>query len=537
MTASNIGIQVGGAQEPLQEISINPATLQENGRVPLTTQEEFAQVFERARAAQRKWAETSYAERGGYILKMADYIRDHADELATDISADNGKLKIDAFNTEVLPSIMSCQWYAKNAPKVLKDELLPPPSLLFFNKWSKRVYQSIGVLGIISPWNYPFSIPFGELVMALMAGNAVVLKVAAQTPMVGVAIERVVKASGLPEGLFHHVVASGSSALASMLENGVDKMFFTGSTYAGKQVMKACAEYLVPCSLELGGNDAMVVLDDAPIERAVNGALWGAYQNAGQSCGGVKRVYVHEKVYDEFVTMAVAKTKALRHGVNGYDVDMGAVTTEKQHQTLKRELQMALDNGATIAAQSQPVGQQDGYFFPATLLTDVTPDMPFLQDEIFGPFMPVVKVSSEAEAIELANKSQYGLTASVWTSSNDRGKRVAMKLQAGAVTVNDHLYTHGIANTEWGGPKESGIGRTHGTLGLHEVSESKIINWDLFPTLAHNNPWWFPFDEEIYRTMLQVTGYAKPRSIFEWLKLSVTTIPKLVGRMFKPWKV
>jgi acyl-CoA reductase-like NAD-dependent aldehyde dehydrogenase len=285
--------------EVAYEVSYNPATLEEIGRLPLTTQAEFEEIFEKARKAQNLWAQVSFKERAKYILKMADYLRDNADELADIISQDNGKLKIDALNTEIIPSIMSCTWYAKNAPKVLKSSLLPPSSMLFFNKWSKRVYQPIGTLGIISPWNYPFSIPFGELVMALMAGNAVVLKVAAQTPMVGDAIDRVVKASGLPDGLFTHVVGSGSKVIESMLSNGANKIFFTGSTFAGKQVMKSCAEYLVPCSLELGGNDAMVVLEDAPIERAVNGGMWAAFQNAGQSCGGVKRVYVHEKVYDE----------------------------------------------------------------------------------------------------------------------------------------------------------------------------------------------------------------------------------------------
>ncbi|MDF1764219.1 MAG: aldehyde dehydrogenase family protein, partial [Oleibacter sp.] len=452
--------------EVAYEVSINPATLEEIGRLPLTTESEFKTTFIRAKEAQKEWAKLSYKARGQYILKMVDYIRDHADELADIISQDNGKLKIDALNTEVLPSIMGAKWYVKNAPKVLKDQLLPPSSLLFFNKWSKRIYQPIGTLGIISPWNYPFSIPFGEIVMALMAGNAVVLKVAAQTPMVGDTIEKVIKSSGLPEGLFTHVVGSGSKVLASMLENGANKIFFTGSTYAGKQVMKSCAEYLVPCSLELGGNDAMVVLEDAPIERAVNGGMWAAYQNAGQSCGGVKRVYVHEKVYDEFVAMAITKTNALRHGFNNYDTDIGAVTTEKQFLTLQEELKMALENGATIAAQSQPVGSQKGYFFPATLLTDVTHDMEFTKEEIFGPLMPIIKVSSEEEAIRMANESQYALSASVWTASNARGKKVAAQIKAGAVTVNDHLYSHGIANTEWGGPKESGIGRTHGALGL-----------------------------------------------------------------------
>jgi len=514
------------------EVSTNPATLEEVGRLPLTTPDELKAIFQQAKTAQKTWAELSYKERKVYILKMADYIRDHADEIATVISKDSGKLKIDALNTEVLPAMMSCMWYADNASKVLKSRLLPPPSLLFFNKWSKRIYQPIGTVGIISPWNYPLSIPFGEIIMALMAGNAVVLKAAAQTPMVGNMIATIINSADLPAGLFTHVVGSGSKVLNGMLENGVDKIFFTGSTYAGKQVMKSCADYLVPCSLELGGNDAMIVLEDAPIQRAVEGGLWAAFQNAGQSCGGVKRVYVMESVYDEFVSEAIQRTQALRHGDNGYDAELGSVTTEKQFQTLQNELQMALDNGATIAAQSQAVGENKGYFFPATLLTNVTHEMPFIQDEIFGPFMPIIKVKSEEEAIQYANDSQYGLSASVWTNNRKHGMRIAEKIDAGAVVINDHLYSHGIANTEWGGPKDSGIGRTHGALGLLEVAESKIVNWDILSRFAKRNPWWFPFDEDRYQAMLKLTYFANPQSVVRWLKISVTVLPKVMINMF-----
>lgn len=521
--------------EVTYETSINPATLEENGRIALTPLNQFDDIFAKAAVAQQSWARVSFKERAKYINKMADYIRDNADDLASIISRDNGKLKMDALMTEVLPCIMACTWYANNAGKVLKSKLLPPSSLLFFNKWSKRTYEPIGTVGVISPWNYPLSIPFGEVVMALMAGNAVVLKVAAQTPLVGEAIEKIIKASGLPEHLFTHVVGSGSKVLAGMLESGAKKIFFTGSTYAGKQVMKSCADYLVPCSLELGGNDAMIVLEDAPIERAVNGGMWAAYQNAGQSCGGVKRVYVHESVYDEFVEMAIAKTNALRHGYNGNDADLGSVTSEKQFLTLKKELDMALGNGATIAAESQPVGGQNGYFFPATLLTNVTHDMEFVQDEIFGPFMPIIKVSSEGQAIQFANDSQYGLTASVWTKSNSRGKRIAKELKAGAITVNDHLYTHGMSNTEWGGPKESGIGRTHGVLGLHEVAEPKVVNWDIIPGLSKRNAWWFPFDEATYNLVIKLVEYPKPKSMARWILLNLTVLPKVIKRMLTKW--
>ncbi|MDY7025401.1 MAG: aldehyde dehydrogenase family protein [Pseudomonadota bacterium] len=519
-----------------QTISINPATLEPNGVVDNTPLDEFPGIFDQARQVQKAWSNLSFKARAQHIRKMADYIRDNADEIAQSISNDNGKLKIDALVTEVIPCIGSINWYTKNASKVLKSELVLPSNLVFANKVSRRFYEPVGVVGIISPWNYPLSIPFGEIIMALMAGNAVVLKVAADTPTIGLLIERILSAAQLPKGLFTLVTGSGSKVVAGMLDNGVNKIFFTGSTTAGKAVMKACAEYLVPCSLELGGNDAMVVLDDADIEKAVNGALWAGCQNAGQSCGGVKRIYVMESVYDAFVEMAIQKVSALRHGNNSYDADIGAVTTEKQLLSLKKDLDAALEQGARVVAQSQPVGGQNGFFFPATLLVDVEHDMPFIQDEIFGPFLPVVKVHTEHEAIQKANDSQYGLTASVWTKSKKRGKAVAAQLEAGAVTINDHLYTHGLAETEWGGPKDSGIGRTHGKLGLLEMVEPKVVNWDWFAVMR-KNPWWFPFNEKKYQSMKKSAELMNPRSPFHWLFYLVTYLPTQVVKSMIPWKV
>lgn len=519
-----------------QTVSYNPATLEPNGVVDNTPLEDFADIFDKARKVQKAWGNVSYKTRATHMQRMADYIRDNADYLAETISKDNGKLKVDALVTEVIPAIGSINWYSKNAAKVLKDELILPSSLVFSNKLSKRTFQPLGVIGIVSPWNYPLSIPFGEIIMALMAGNAVVLKVAADTPMIGLLIKEILDHAALPEGLFTLVTGSGSKVVNAMLENGVNKIFFTGSTFAGKAVMKACAEYLTPCSLELGGNDAMIVLEDASIEKAVNGALWAGCQNAGQSCGGVKRVYVHEKVYDQFVEMATKKVAALRHGYNGFDADLGSVTTEKQFLSLKKDLELALEQGARIAAQSQPVGEQKGYFFPATLLVDVTHDMEFTKEEIFGPFLPIMKVKSEHEAIECANDSKYGLTASVWTGSNSRGKKVAKQLEAGAVTINDHLYTHGLAETDWGGPKESGLGRTHGKLGLYEMVEPKLVNWDWLGVMKVN-PWWFPFNEKKYKSLKKALEIMNPRSVFHGLYYTVTFLPVAILKSMSAWKV
>ena len=237
------------------------------------------------------------------------------------------------------------------------------------------------------------------------------------------------------------------------------------------------------------------------------------------------------------MSAATKKTNALRHGLSGYDSDIGSITTEKQYRTLQQELQSALDCGAIISAQSTPVGAQDGYFLPATLLTDVTTDMPFLQEEIFGPLLPIVKVSSEDEAIAEANKSQYGLTASVWTRNRRRGFQVAEKLQAGVVCVNDHLYTHGMPQLEWGGVKESGVGRTHGTQGLLEVTSTKIINVEMLPGMFKRNSWWFPFDERTYKNHLAMTAYEKPHSVVQWLVLNITILPTALLRQLRKWNL
>jgi len=373
--------------------------------------------------------------------------------------------------------------------------------------------------------------------MGLMAGNAVLLKVAAATIKVGEAIERIVRAGELPDGLFHHVVGSGGRVSQAFFDNGIDKLFFTGSVPTGKQLMAQAAKTLTPLSLELGGKDPMIVLPDADLERATNGAAWAGYQNAGQSCGGVERIYVHESVYEPFVELLAKKTRAMRHGPDrAFDVDMGAMTTEDQLATVKRQVDAAVAAGAKVVAQSSPTQPEaGGYFYPATLVTDVNHDMELMREETFGPVLPVMKFKSIEEAIQLANDSSMALTSSVWTRDLARGQEIARTLQSGVTTINDHLYTHGQSETPWGGWKESGIGRTHSALGLDEMTQPKLVNWDLVP--ARRNIWWFPFDKEAYDTMLAALRLAFPRSPGGFLR-DVTLVSRVMLRkMFSPWRV
>lgn len=516
-------------------VAYNPATGEEIGQVANTDMASVPTMFANAKQAQKIWAQRSFKQRAQALKGMRDYIVQHAEELALIVSKSNGKTLTDALGTEVLPCTLACEWYAKHAERILSDKKIPVDSVLFFNKKSVLQRKPLGVVGIISPWNYPLSIPFGEVVMGLMAGNAVILKVAAATPLVGEAINRIVEAGNLPEGLFQQIVGSGGAVSTAFFENNIDKIFFTGSVDVGKQLMEQAAKTLTPLSLELGGNDPMLVFEDADIERATNGAAWAGFQNAGQSCGGVERVYVHESIYDEFVDLLAKKVKSMRHGAgNNFNVDMGAMTTRGQLNTVEQHMEDALQKGAKIVAQSRPVGSQNGFFYPATLLTDTTEDMLLIRDETFGPVVPVMKFSTEEEAIGYANNSNLALTSSVWSKDAKRARRIAEQLESGVTTINDHLYTHGLSEMPWGGWKHSGLGRTHGPEGLLEMTHAKAINWDILP--AKRNLWWYPFDEQAYKALLNAQRFAYPRSKTEFVKSAAALTPYLVGKMFTKWK-
>lgn len=386
-----------------QCVGTDPATGEMVGALSYTPTELIPEIFAKARKAQAIWAEKSFKERASHLRLMREYIIEHADELAEVVSRSNGKTRMDAMVTEVLPCTLACNWYGKNAEKVLKAERREMSSIIWLGKRSRIEHEPLGVVGIISPWNYPLSIPFGEIVMGLMAGNAIVLKVAAATPMVGLAIEKIVQAGNLPDGLFAHIVGSGAQVSSAMFENGIDKLFFTGSVPAGKDLMAQASKTLTPLSLELGGKDPMIVLDDADIDRAVNGAAWAGFQNSGQSCGGVERIYVHHSIYQEFVSKLASKTRSLRQGVPdaGNTIDIGAMTTAKQRRAIERQVEGAVADGAKIVATAQLEQGLKGEFYPATVMTGVNHNMELMREETFGPVLPVMSFTTEQEAIGL----------------------------------------------------------------------------------------------------------------------------------------
>lgn len=519
---------------------LNPATGEALESVPNTPVDEVPRIIAKARDAQKKWAAKSFKERAVYIRRIKAFLAANCDRAAEVISKNNGKTRQDALATEVLPCIMACEWYAANTSKVLKDQQLPCGNILFANKSNVLTYSPLGVVGIISPWNYPFSIPFGEIIMGLMAGNAIVLKVATPTTLVGAFIEECIAAGNLPDGLFAHVVVSGAEVSKAFLAAGIDKIFFTGSVNVGRQLMAAAAATLTPLSLELGGKDPMIVCEDADLERAVNCACWAGYQNAGQSCGGVERIYVHEAVKDRFLAALVAKTKALRHGPDSdFGVDMGSITTKGQLQTIQAQVDEAVRDGAVIAAQSVPVGDcSKGFFYPATVLTNVNHKMRIMREENFGPVLPVMTFRTEDEAVALANDCTMALTSSIFSNNAKTARRIARRLESGVVTINDHLYTHGLSETPWGGWKESGLGRTHGYLGLKEMSNVRCVNDERLPaSWIPRNMWWYPFSKATYDGIKSGVGFLAPAGVGSFLRDSARLVKFAVGRMFTPWKV
>jgi len=478
--------------------SINPATSEIIGYTEENNVSDLIIAIEKSKKIQPDWALKSFYERREYLLKIRDYIVENADLIAKTISEDTGKTRIDALSTEVFPITMAISYYCKIAPKVLRKKRLKAGNILLINKRSYVDRVPWGVVGIISPWNYPFAIPFHEIIMALIAGNAVVLKVATQTLEVGKIIQKCVDAAGLPSGLFHLLNIPGNIAGDAFIENGINKLFFTGSVPVGKKLMKSASEKLLPLSLELGGNDAMIICEDANLFRAVGGALWAGLSNSGQSCAGVERIYVNSKIYDNFITLLKEEIRKLRQGEDiDFNVEIGSLTTENQLKTVKQHIRDAEEKGAKITSYPSTRENISGLFHPLTIIENVNDDMLVMKEETFGPVLAITKFETIEEAITKANNSNLGLTASIWTNDKENAHLIASKLEAGAITINDHLMSHGLAETPWGGFKQSGLGRTHSYLGLEEMTQPRVVIDDIMPGIQ-KNMWWYPHNKSIY---------------------------------------
>jgi len=492
----------------------------------MDTAEGIAEKISLIKKAQPEWGRLPYRERSARLAGVGRYLAGHKTEIIRAIHEDNGKLLVDALATELIPAIMALDYYRRRAGKAFRSRKIPAGSLLLCNKRSRIICKPYGAVGIISPWNYPFAIPFSEVVMALLAGNGVILKVASSTPRVGRCLEEAFNSAGLPPGVFSYTEFPGAGAGPAFIAGGVDKLFFTGSTAAGRTLMALAAPRLLPLVLELGGADAAIVCADANLDRAALGILWAAFSNAGQSCGGVQRILVEAPAYEPFLKKLCALVEGLRLG-SGIDADMGPMAAPRHKQTLRRQVEACLDAGARIAARS-PNGslEDDSPFAPAILLTGVTEDMPVMKEEMFGPVAAVLPVRDDEEALRIANSSSYGLTGSVWSGNPRRARLLAERLHAGAVTINDHLMSHGLAETPWGGYGDSGLGRTHGAQGLREMVREQVIVEDLFRG-AKRNLWWHPYSREVFEGLESIANFLSGR---------LSALPRLLRFSLRYWK-
>ncbi len=477
--------------------AINPSTGESLGTVPQNTIGDIQQAVKRIRAAQKKWAELSFSDRGKYLRKMQHHLIEHGEEYGKIISRDNGKTLSDAYTTEISSAVIAFDYYIKHSARVLRERKIKGSHIFGFFTRNRLQHVPMGVIGIISPWNYPLAIPMHEILMALMSGNGILFKAASETQMVGQVIQKIVDAGDLPADLFIQVNVPGRMAGDAFLEAGIDKLFFTGSVPVGKILMKKAAETLTPVSLELGGNDAMIVCAEANLKKAVNGAIWAGLSNTGQSCAGVERIYVQREVYKTFLRMLKKKVERLRVGNPDFkETHIGTMTTRRQRDAVREMLEEAISQGATVEAMSQ-FDENIEQALPATILTDVHHEMRIMREETFGPVLCVMPFKRIEEAIQLANDSDLGLMASVWTKNHRLGRQIASHLEAGVVLINNHLLAHAIPNLPWGGFKQSGIGRTHGELGLLEMTEPRAIVNDYLPLNKHF--YWTPVRGFVYR--------------------------------------
>ena len=480
-------------------VSLNPATGAVLREFESASESEVQAAVARARAAQVAWAEIGVRKRIAVVREFQRRLLEKKSEIAKAITEEAGKPLAEALTTEVLVVLDAARFLIDNAYRLLADEPVPHGNLATKLKRGRLVRQPYGVVGIISPWNYPFSIPATETLAALVAGNAVVLKPSEFTSLVALELESLLHSSGVPKDVFQVVVGDGATG-AALLHAQIDKLVFTGSVATGKRIAAAAAERLLPVVLELGGKDPMIVLEDANVDVASSAAVWGAFVNAGQACLSVERCYVHRSLYEPFLKACIEKTKRLHvgHGMDR-DTDVGPMIHERQLRMVEAQVQDAVAGGARVLAGGSRSPELGKNFYKPTVLADVTHEMWIMREETFGPVLSVMAFGGDDEAVRLANDSEYGLAASVWTRDSARGENIARRIHAGTVMVNDVISCFGISEAPHGGVKASGLGRTHGRFGLEEMVRVKYLDTDRVPGMK--KVWWYGYGPGFARQM------------------------------------
>jgi acyl-CoA reductase-like NAD-dependent aldehyde dehydrogenase len=482
----------------------NPATGELITTVPLLDAQALSELAARAREAQPQWEAIGPSGRARIMRRAQKWMLDNAERVLDTVVSETGKTYEDAQVADFGYTVSALGFWAKEGPKYLVDEHVP--------SWNnpgttgKKLilrYAPVGLVGVIGPWNYPITNAFGDCIPALMAGNTVILKPSEVTPLSSLLMADMLRECGIPEDVF--TVATGDGSTGAALIGEVDCVMFTGSTKTGKAVMKAAADALVPCYLELGGKDPMIVCSDANLDRAANAAAFYSMNNAGQVCISVERCYVEAAVYDEFVEKVTDNVRALRQGAptDVGTVDVGAVIFPPQLDIVDEHVRDAVDKGAKVLTGGHPV-TGPGRFYEPTVLVDVDHSMKIMRDETFGPTLPIMKISDAEQGVQLANDSSYGLQASVWTQDVERGESLARRIQAGVVCVNDAQVNYTALNLPMGGWKASGLGTRHGANGIRKYT--KVQSLLVTRHALKREPFMFPYTR---RTTLMLRRFYK----------------------------
>jgi acyl-CoA reductase-like NAD-dependent aldehyde dehydrogenase len=479
--------------------SIDPASGAVHARYAATNPVDIPAIFDRARMAQKEWAARPLHERCAMVQRLRDTIFDSREEIASVITRETGKPRVEAIFAEIVLALDTADFLARRSPRWLRPERVPHYNLALKAKSGWLEFEPLGVVAIISPWNYPFAIPMAQIIPALVAGNAVLLKPSELTPATGALtgdlISKLTGASKFPPNLVQILHGAGDTG-AALIDASPDKVFFTGSVATGQRIAEACGRKLIPSVLELGGKDAMIVLDDADLDIASSAAVWGSFTNCGQACLSVERIYVERAVAERFTSLCVQKTAKLRLGPpSDADAEVGPVIRLRQLEKVEEHLRDAVSRGAKILVGGHRRPDLGPNFLEPAVIANVDHSMKIMREETFGPVMVIQAVDSADEAIALANDSPFALSGSIWTADARRGRELASRLRAGSVMVNDVASYYGISEAPHGGRGASGWGRAHSRFGLLEMVHTKYVDVERLPHAA--KAWWFGYTSEL----------------------------------------
>ena len=494
----------------------NPITGELLYEVTQASAAQVEQVYRDARHIQPQIAALTIQQRVREMVKISDYLLAHQEEMLERLVRETGKTRFDALSTELFEICDLIDTYRDTTPRILADRKVHTP-LVLMGKKSKVVFDPLGVVLVIVPWNYPLYQGLVPSLLAFLAGNAVILKPSENSPLQGM-LESILEGAKFFPGAIQ-VVYGGREVGEMLVEAKPDKIHFTGSQRGGREVLQAAARNLVPVDLELGGKDPAIVFEDVNIEKTANGVVWAAFTHAGQSCTSIERCYIHESIYTAFlaevlrIVQNLRLSSSLEQSLQAGECDIGCLTVEFQAKIIEDQLKDAVEKGARVLTGGRR--EPGSLRFPPTVVVDLTPDMKLWTDETFGPVLPITQFKTEAEVIQQANDTPYGLSASVWSKDLRRAERVARALQVGNVSINNHMLTEGNAALPFGGVKSSGFGRYKGEWGLLTFCNIKAIM--LGPNDSAIEPHWYPQSATKYEMLNQLSAalFRRPRS---WLK-------------------